>query len=563
MKRAMKCSLLLLLLLMVAAAAPVFARGTTEGTAGSAATTGATNEFGWAVPSTTLEFTYYGEQNSPDTVKRWAKIIDQFLLDKFNVKLTNVTNDQDPAERLNLMLASNDYPEVVTILTPSQARQWKDLGKTQNLAPLIDKYGSVYKQRLGDLYKRFREKNGEVHILPNLWGILAITDRAPEIRYDWYRELGEPKISTPDDYYNVLKAMVAKHPTNEKGEKTYALCFIKDRMSYEVVGGMWGLKSTGLKNTWKEDANHNLTFFLNTPEGLALTKWVNRFNVDGLLDPDSFIIKDDDWVQLIANQRLAGHIDSWWRILATQDFWPTTMPGYDDRYNRYIHINVKAPGVSKSTFNPKDASGYYRTIVTDKAKDPAGVIKWLNFEESDMGIKLLGWGVPAEYLAKYTDKPMPAWHFADGKWSFDETEKQKMLHNQTDYETLAEMGQGVKFISMFQGFTAKEGITFWFDQNFNNETWWKKLMNENMKESFFDFSAAYAVELPAENPLAPKWQMIQDMVKAGWVQVVMQPTEAQCVAAYNDLVKKANDAGLRDIEKYYSDQYKAILDSWK
>jgi hypothetical protein len=188
---------------------------------------------------------------------------------------------------------------------------------------------------------------------------------------------------------------------------------------------------------------------------------------------------------------------------------------------------------------------------------------WINFENSDTGIKLMGWGVPAEFLSKYTDKPVPCWHFADGKWWYDENEKNKVVNNQTDYESLAEMGNGVKFLSMFQGYTAKEGITFWWDQNFNDLTSWKKIMNTNMRESFFDFSAAYAVELPAENPLASKWQMIQDMVKAGWVQVVMQPTEAQCVAAYNDLVKKANGAGLKDIEKYYSEQYKAILNSWK
>jgi putative aldouronate transport system substrate-binding protein len=138
-----------------------------------------------------------------------------------------------------------------------------------------------------------------------------------------------------------------------------------------------------------------------------------------------------------------------------------------------------------------------------------------------------------------------------------------MLANQTDYDRLAEMGQGVHALSVFQGFTKNEGITYWYDQNFNNETEWKMLMNNNMKESFFDFSAYYAIELTPDNALAPKWQLVQDMVKTDWIRAVMSPTEQQCVDIYNALVKKANDAGLKDVEKFYSTNYRAILDSWK
>ena len=40
-------------------------------------------------------------------------------------------------------------------------------------------------------------------------------------------------------------------------------------------------------------------------------------------------------------------------------------------------------------------------------------------------------------------------------------------------------------------------------------------------------------------------------------------TEADCVAKYNALVTAANDAGLKEVEKYYSDHYKATLNAWK
>ena len=79
----------------------------------------------------------------------------------------------------------------------------------------------------------------------------------------------------------------------------------------------------------------------------------------------------------------------------------------------------------------------------------------------------------------------------------------------------------------------------------------------------FDFSAFYTIALAPDNPLAVKWQRIQDLVNSQWVEAVLAKSEADCVAKYNALVKAANDAGLKEVEKFYSDNYKATLNAWK
>ena len=264
MNRIRRTAIIVLGLLVLASVVGATGRGESgAGTAQAHPLAGTTNEFGWVVPQRTIEFTEMGEQIPADTLARWNPVMDGLLADQFNVKIRRIAYEDDPGQRLNLMLASNDYPDVITILTPSQARQWYDLGKTQNLAPAIAEVGQTYKARLGDLYARFVEDDGEIHILPNYWGILEITGYAPQIRYDWYQEAGSPDIVTPDDYFNVLKTLIQQHPTNDKGETNYALSFPRDRLpAYELLGGMWGLKKG-----WKEDADHNLTldlvFFVN------------------------------------------------------------------------------------------------------------------------------------------------------------------------------------------------------------------------------------------------------------------------------------------------------------
>jgi ABC-type glycerol-3-phosphate transport system substrate-binding protein len=515
------------------------------------------NQYGWEVPDKTLVINDYAGQDDPNAVWNKHVILNQYLQDVFNVRLNKIIYDNDVGERLNLMLASNDYPDVIDCLSPSQAQQWIGLGKAVNLTPLVDKYAPNFVKRLGTLKKRFLDSKGQMYMMPNQWGILNITDYAPEIRWDWWRELGSPKIQTPDDYYNVLKAMVAKHPTNDKGEKTYAMAFIKDRQSYTIVGAMWGLKKG-----WK-DSNGTLTYFLNTPEGLALTRYVNRFYRDGLLDPDSFVVTLDDWRIKISNQRLAGHIGDWWIVLASDDFWPQSIKNFDTRYDRYTHVNVKAPGVAVSTFNPKDANGYYRTIITDKATDPAGIMKWVNFEATDVGIKFLGWGVPTNDIPKYTTgENYGGWFYTSPTdWHFDPDRKALLLANKFNFDKFNAFA-GAETLALYQGFM-DDGTTVWYDQNFNNEVEWKKIMNTNMKESMFDFSAFYAITMTPDDPLSVKWQRVQDLTNTQWVQAVMAKTDADCVNAWNALVKAANDAGLKDVEKFYSDHYKANLAAWK
>ena len=68
------------------------------------------------------------------------------------------------------------------------------------------------------------------------------------------------------------------------------------------VLGIWGLK-----DGYKEDADHNLTHWLNTSEGLEAVKYYNRFYLEGLMDPDSFLNKFDDWKLKFSNDRYRAY----------------------------------------------------------------------------------------------------------------------------------------------------------------------------------------------------------------------------------------------------------------
>lgn len=555
-------SLLLIFMLVTAILAGCGSSNSTgktdEGSGNSATTTQEqspkklkVNEYGWAVPEKTLEFTYYhASKRNPDKEVEKLKIMNDYLLEKFNVKLNRIVYDADTNERLNLMLASNDYPEVIVGLNDSTLEKWKAQGKIQEMTPIIDKVGPNIKKSLGQYYKRYLDENGKLWGIPRGWGLLPIPDYSAHIRWDWYTAMGSPKIETPDDYYDVLKQMLVEHTKNANGEKVYAISW-NDSCGVETVAGIWGLK-----DGYKEDADHNLIHWLNTAEGLEFTKYYNRFYREGMLDPDAFINKYEDWKTKFSNERIIGHIGGWWMSWnAGHEVWQKTMKDWKEEM-RYVQIGFKAPAAEKAYLSPKDTYGWSNTCFTDKCKNGEDILKFIDFTMTPMGTRLMSWGVP--------NKPESVWNFdGNDKWSFNETQKQALVNGVFDYDKYYLMGGETYWFGVTQSPLPDDNKSVcWIDQNFNDENKWKKLMNENLKDTIYD-NTARRVTFTPENPLTIVKQQMDDALMTGWAKAVLSKTPAECEANFNALRDKMNKIGLHDIEKFLTDEYKKKLDMWK
>ncbi|WP_219838280.1 sugar ABC transporter substrate-binding protein [Paenibacillus sp. R14(2021)] len=506
------------------------------------------NEFGWTVPDKTITVDYFtADKDNPDKVAKKFAALHDYFLKNFNVDIKKTQYDVDGKEKLNLMLASNDYPGVISAIDSDTIDKWRTQDKLVDLAPLVDKYGPNIKKELGAKYNSYLDKDGKLWGIPRGWGYLPIPDYSAHIRWDWYQEMGSPKIETPDDYYNVLKQMVAAHPKSAQGQKTYAISW-NEQVSVNNILGIWGLK-----DGYKEDADHNLTHWLNTSEGLEAVKYYNRFYREGLMDPDSFLNKYDDWKLKFSNEQIIGHIGPWWQSWnAGHEVWKTTMKGWTDN-QRYVQIALKAPNAETAYLSPKDTTGWNYTVITDKEAHPEDIIKFLDFEISPMGTRLTGWGIP--------NLPDSLWTLGTGgKWSFVEAQKQKLFAGTFDYDKADEVtGQNQLWLDHPQGLMSDDNkSTAWYDQNFNDEDKWKALMNANLMDTIYD-NTARRIVFTADNPLTIVNQQIEDLIKTGFAKAVMSKTEEAAVQAFNDMRDKALKLGLKDIETFRTGAYKDNL----
>lgn len=114
--------------------------------ASDSAPTGEVNKYGWEVPTETLKFSYFYADDdtlAQDEEDKRLAYTAQVLKDEFNVEIQRIVYKQDPTERLNLMLAGDDYPDVISVcrtlwlkplLTRAGPRNWmgfwSNMGRT-------------------------------------------------------------------------------------------------------------------------------------------------------------------------------------------------------------------------------------------------------------------------------------------------------------------------------------------------------------------------------------------------------------------------------------------------
>ncbi|MDK8189902.1 sugar ABC transporter substrate-binding protein [Paenibacillus sp. UMB7766-LJ446] len=503
------------------------------------------NMFGWVKPSKPLVIDYYqADQGDDKKDQKNRTLMHQYVLDEFNVDLKKKLYDVNPEEKLNLMLVSGDYTPVIAAMDNDNITKWASQNKLVDLAPLVDKVAPGIKTELGARYTSYLDKDGHLWGLPRGWGFNKVPDVSAHIRWDWYQEMGAPKIDTPDDYYHVLKQMVAAHPVNAKGEKVYAISW-NDGVKIEQILGFWGLKEG-----YKEGSDHSLTNWVNTAEGLEAIKYYNRFFREGLMDPEAFLNKYEDWQTKFSNERIVGHIGPWWQSWnAGHEIW-SKEPNYKED-KRYVQISFKAPGAEKAYINPKNTIGWNYTVITDKAKDPEEILKLLEFSMTPMGTRLFGWGVP--------NLPDSLWNFDGSKWDFNTKPKQAFIDGKPNYPLNETLGGTVYSLASPIGLLRDDNKSmFYYNQNFNDETKWTKLLQDNMKDTVYD-STDRRITFTPENPLTIKNQQIEDAIKVGMVKAITSKTEADCIANFYALRDNLNKLGLKDIEKFRTDEYKKNL----
>ncbi len=526
---------------------------------GGASTASKVNAYGWTVPEKTLVIDIYAGQGDPTEAEEEQKIMNDFLLEKFNVKINKILYDMDANERLNLMLVSNDYPGIIMGLGAMTVDRWASLGKLQEISGLVKAQPNLY-DRFGPYMPRYMTDDGKLYQLATGYGgidpdnFIPIADTSPMIRQDWYEEIGSPDISTPDAYFDAIKKIVEKHPTTEKGDKVYGLATYKSGNGLSImlnthVGAMFGLISG-----YDIGSDNSVTHWVNSDKGLATVRYINRFVREGLFDPDSLTMTVDEWSERGTNQQYAAYLGPWFQPgYYISDNWYKQMGDAYQENMRYVHYLVKDPSVEHAYYNPKSTMGWGRVVFTDKLKNIEDVMKWLDFEATDNGIRLMGYGVP--------NLPESVWSFdeATGKSEYVQkyVEQISAPRSTFDYDSYFKIGGDNVLSIAITTDSMADGKSCWINQSFKDK--WKELKDERLVDTFIDWTAFSSISIQPDNPMTDVRLRCIDILSSGWAKAIFAKSDAELVSIMDETRQQANAAGLKDLEKYYEEQFKANL----
>lgn len=367
----------------------------TEENTGNTSTDSATAT---AAPEDTspMTFSFFSADPSPN----WTGMQDEtgkILTEKTGVTLDAEFAVGDPGQKVALIAASGDYPDIVA--AKNDVSKLVDAGAMLDLTDLIDKYAPNIKKVLGEenmKRARYSDDDHAIYAIPTNAGVDNTYFNAGggfELQHRAVKEAGYPAIKTVQDYENVIKAYLEKHPTDENGNKNIGMTLNADDWYMYITVTNPAFLTTGSSDDGEyaiDVDTQKVTYHFRRPAEKEYFRWLNHMNDIGLLDPESFVQKYDQYKAKIATGRVVGLIDQDWGYGDAEKALKTAGK-FDQGYGHYsVTLSEEYKDAS---FWPTGFMAGYGVGITTSCKDPVRAIKFLDYLASDEGQVLLNYGV--------------------------------------------------------------------------------------------------------------------------------------------------------------------------
>jgi len=299
-----------------------------------------------------------------------------------------VTKAQD-RNHLGLLLASGDLPD--SIFVYEKKERFETSTVSQPWDELIPKYAPEFDKLIGDDEKALATvEDGHYYTLYThnrnqaYWDdpTLPVSYGEPTImlRDDIMEELGNPKIETVDDFYNVLKQVKEKHPDY--------IPFLQPNQNGSALAGWFGINTAG---AWYIDKNGKVGLPQADREHYyPYLKYMNKLSREGLLSTEGLTYDFNKQKQAI----LAGKVFATAGQIYDVDLINEELDKIPGNTLRYTAMNKPLKVDGEIKYSPVYTnSGFAGFYITQNCKEPGRLIALMEFMKSPEGDKLTQWGV--------------------------------------------------------------------------------------------------------------------------------------------------------------------------
>ncbi|SEO94343.1 extracellular solute-binding protein [Paenibacillus sp. OV219] len=315
------------------------------------------------------------------------------------IKQTGVTMKIETfdEEKFKVQLAGGDLPDIIQV----QSKYLKQLIDGKLIIPLDDLVASngpdiqspTFEKSIAYSKQFWSGDTGKLYEIPvqvgqKGWGFEQTTGFT--VRWDYYKELGYPKVESIDDMVNVLSDMVAKHPKTADGKKVYGTAIWND-------WGTWGLSSMGLMINDGSPVVNNYTD--TAKSGIwATSEFMYKAKQKGILDPDAFTAKYDDIVTKASQGTLLNTIATW----PFQNVNAELLKQGPDKGYMTLPLDWGFAWAAGNTIAGWADRGW---AISANCKDPQRAMDLINYLSSEQGSRLMESGIQGVHWDMVDGKP--------------------------------------------------------------------------------------------------------------------------------------------------------------
>lgn len=241
----------------------------------------------------------------------WSKIwgqdaASQYMSDKFNVEVNWTAPDSDPMAKLNLMVSSDDLPEVIVMDRGPDLNKIARGGYLQDLSQYMYE-GNSFEEDIPEATRDLLKIDGVLYGIPN-WARKSATGG----NYQWiintatYEAVGSPKLETFEDLHQYALAVKEANLTSYSGQSVLPFwCTNTDNAYYcwwpfyRALGG-----ALPLDTYWTQD-NGTLQYGLENETVIEALRMANQWYKEGLFTAEVFTDSADQFLEKVTNARPA------------------------------------------------------------------------------------------------------------------------------------------------------------------------------------------------------------------------------------------------------------------
>jgi ABC-type glycerol-3-phosphate transport system substrate-binding protein len=299
--------------------------------------------------------------------------------------------------------------------------------------------------------------------------------------------------------------------------------------------------------------------------------FLNNLNREGLLDPEFLSQTYDQYTAKIASGRVAGFFDETWEVSTAFN----TLKQNNAPETLFIGMPLVDPGVTQDSYLGISVVGSGASpsyCISANAKDPEGIFKFFNAMGSDEILALRWWGIEGEHYQKnaegrryltdeqYLARDDPAYSettgVTHGTW----------WHFIKPPESWSEFSDGTGFVDP-EFAPEKVNVMYNDDQKaILNKLGWSTFVDPFSPVWNSPFGFGWDITLPADDDNLNEINNIinNDIEPDQYHQkMIMASSTEELETLWNELVTKVNNAGLAQLEAYYSEEVQRRINEWK